>query len=54
MPNFCPICKASCDKQCALYYKKYQMCAFQALTWDIGVIANAVSELAEEKQEVKR
>lgn len=41
MANFCPICKASCDKQCGLYDKAAQRCSILSL----AVRADAVSGL---------
>ena len=41
MANFCPICKASCDKQCGLYDKAAQRCSILSL----AVKADAVSGL---------
>lgn len=41
MAKFCPICKASCDKQCGLYDKATQRCSILSL----AVKADAVSGL---------
>lgn len=41
MANFCPICKASCDKQCGLYDKAAQRCSILSL----AIKADAVSGL---------
>lgn len=41
MAKFCPICKASCDKQCGLYDKASQRCSILSL----AVKADAVSGL---------
>lgn len=41
MANFCPICKANCDKQCGLYDKAAQRCSILSL----AVKADAVSGL---------
>ena len=41
MAKFCPICKASCDKQCGLYDKAAQRCSILSL----AVKADAVSGL---------
>lgn len=41
MATFCPICKASCDKQCGLYDKAAQRCSILSL----AIKADAVSGL---------